>query len=154
MSGRHEEPVRERTGLSPERVAEAERVVTRVTRWAAGRGDLVGVLLVGSYARGAARADSDIDFVVLTEDRTSYSGSGWADELALGDPVGSKSWGPVEEQRFVTASGLEVDVCIGSPEWAGTRPVDSGTHRVVADGARALHDPTGVLASLIEACRS
>jgi hypothetical protein len=56
-------------------------------------------------------------------------------------------------RRFVTASGLEVEINIGSPDWSNINPVDPGTHRVVTDGARLLHDPSGALADLLHTCR-
>jgi predicted nucleotidyltransferase len=34
--------------------------------WASSQADVQGIALVGSYARGAARDDSDIDLVILT----------------------------------------------------------------------------------------
>ncbi|TLQ47917.1 nucleotidyltransferase domain-containing protein [Streptomyces marianii] len=50
--------------MSPERVAEINEVIDRITRWARAREDIVGLLLVGSCARKAARPDSDIDVVL------------------------------------------------------------------------------------------
>jgi predicted nucleotidyltransferase len=63
-----------------ERVIEAQEIIDRVTRWAAHRQDIVGLLLVGSYARNAARPDSDIDIdiVLLTTDHTWYFNNTWA----------------------------------------------------------------------------
>ncbi|MGP3971725.1 nucleotidyltransferase domain-containing protein [Streptomyces sp. 6N223] len=133
---------------------DVREITDRITRWAANHQDIVGLLLVGSYARDAARPDSDIDIVLLTTDQTRYVHNAWANELALGELVRTQSWGPITERRFATASGLEVEIGIGPPEWARTDPVDPGTRRVVTDGARPLHDPAGVLASLIEACGS
>ncbi|MCX5115274.1 nucleotidyltransferase domain-containing protein [Streptomyces sp. NBC_00378] len=138
--------------ISQERVAEVQEVIDRITRWATTRQDIVGLLLVGSYARNAARPDSDIDIVLLTTDQTQYFNNTWADELALGELVRTQAWGPITERRYATTSGLEVEIGIGSPEWAKTDPVDPGTRRVVTDGARLLHDPAGVLASLIQTC--
>jgi Nucleotidyltransferase domain. len=151
---RDDQPTSKSTGVPPERVAETGEIIDRITRWAAGRHDVVGLLLVGSCARNAARPDSDIDLVLLTTDGSQYSDNAWADELALGKPIRTQSWGPVSERRFATASGLEVEINIGSPNWARTNPIDPGTRRVVTDGARPLHDPNAVLASLIRACRS
>ncbi|MGW7456254.1 nucleotidyltransferase domain-containing protein [Streptomyces sp. NPDC054797] len=140
--------------ISQERVAEVQEVIVRITRWATTRQDIVGLLLVGSYARNAARPDSDIDIVLLTTDQTQYFNNTWADELALGELVRTQAWGPIIERRYATTSGLEVEIGIGFPEWAQTDPVDPGTRRVVTDGARPLHDPAGVLASLIQTCGS
>jgi hypothetical protein len=135
------------------RAAEIEDIVDHITRWAVDRRDIIGLLLTGSCARNAARPDSDIDLVLLTNDETHYVDNDWAHELALGEPTRTQSWGAITERRFVTASGLEVEINIGSPAWANINPVDPGTHRVVTDGARPLHDPTGTLARLLHACR-
>ncbi|MQA12415.1 MAG: hypothetical protein GEU98_28580 [Pseudonocardiaceae bacterium] len=86
--------------ISPERAAEIEDVIHRVTRWA----------------------------------RT-------------------QSWGPITEHRFATTTGLEVEIAVGPPDWANINPIDPGTRRVVTDGARVLHDPTEILATLLRACR-
>src|SRR5690349_11438868 len=136
-----------------ERLAEVEDVVDRVRRWAADRPDVVGLLLVGSYARSAARPDSDVDLVLLTTDVDGYADDTWTGGLSLGAPVRVRSWGAVTERRFVSASGLEVEINVGPAGWADTEPVDSGTRRVVTDGARVLHDPSGLLAALVDVCR-
>jgi uncharacterized protein len=154
VSHHDENPAHVSALISPERAAEVEDVIHRVTRWAAGRDDIVGLLLVGSHARNAARFDSDIDLVVLTRDTTRYADSAWADELAIGELIRIRSWGPITEQRFATPSGLEVEIDIGCPDWASVRPVDPGTRRVVTDGARILRDPTRMLSTLLRACRS
>ncbi|WP_445520820.1 nucleotidyltransferase domain-containing protein [Streptomyces sp. NEAU-174] len=151
---RDDQPASKPSGISPERLAEAEEIIDRVTQWAADHDDVVGLLLVGSCARNAARPDSDIDLVLLTTDESQYSRNAWADELALGKLIRTQSWGLISERRFATTSGLEVEINIGSPDWAQTDPVDPGTRRVVTDGARPLHDPDAVLASLIRACQS
>ncbi|MET9502727.1 nucleotidyltransferase domain-containing protein [Streptomyces sp. NPDC006622] len=140
-------------GVSAQRREEVRAVIERVAGWAATREDVAGVLLVGSWARGAARADSDVDLVVLTTGPGRCTAEdGLVRELALGELIRNRAWGPVTEWRYVTASGLEVEVGIGSLDWARTDPVDAGTRRVVTDGARPLHDPQGVLEALIQVC--
>ncbi|MFE7646031.1 nucleotidyltransferase domain-containing protein [Streptomyces phaeoluteigriseus] len=148
-----EEERAEPAEVSAERRDEVRAVIERVTGWAAGREDVGGVLLVGSWARGAARADSDVDLVVLTTEPGRYAHDGvLARELALGEVIRNRAWGPVTEWRHITASGLEIEVGIGPVDWARTDPVDGGTRRVVTGGARPLHDPRGLLGALIEAC--
>jgi uncharacterized protein len=147
--GRFADPAR----VSSEREAEMRQVVDRVTRWSANRSDVIGLLLVGSCARGAARPDSDVDLVLLSTATARYAdGDAWTRELSLGELVRVQAWGPITEWRHVTASGLEVEVGVGSPDWARTDPVDVGTRRVVMDGARPLYDPAGILGALIQAC--
>ncbi|MGW1591389.1 nucleotidyltransferase domain-containing protein [Streptomyces sp. NPDC002386] len=150
---RDDQPVNLPTALSQERVAEINEVLDQITRWARGREDIVGLLLVGSCARNAARPDSDIDVVLLTTEESQYlREDAWAAELGLGELIRTQSWGPITERRYATTSGLEVELGIGSPTWANTDPVDHGTHRVVTDGARVLHDPAGILTNLLAAC--
>lgn len=45
----------------------AQRFQARTVRWAQNREDVLGILLVGSWARGTARADSDLDLMVLVD---------------------------------------------------------------------------------------
>jgi predicted nucleotidyltransferase len=120
-------------------------VVQRVTAWAVARD--VSVLLVGSYARDAARPDSDVDIVVLMAEPDPSC----VDELTLGELIRTETWGPISERRVRAPGGLEVEFGVGPLSWADTDPVDPGTHRVVSDGARILHDPTGLLAALLTA---
>jgi hypothetical protein len=142
----------DRPELPPGRRTEVDGIVGRVTRWAVDRPDVVGLLLAGSYARDAARPDSDVDLILLTTDELSYADNSWADQVALGELTRVRSWGAVTERRFRTGSGLAVEINIGAPDWAATDPVDSGTRRVVSDGVRRLYDPTGALDRLIRAC--
>jgi predicted nucleotidyltransferase len=154
VSHHDEQPAHISAVIAPERADEIGDVILRVTRWAADRDDIVGLLLVGSCARNAARPDSDIDLVVLTRDATRYADSAWVDELAIGELIRTRSWGPITEQRFATTSGLEVEIDVGRPDWASVNPVDPGTRRVVTDGARIMYDPTKILATLLRACQN
>ena len=113
--------------------------------WARGREDVAAVALVGSWARGTAREDSDVDLVVLTD----TDDEGWIGELVPGaELVRRGNWGAIEERRVRLPSGLEVEIGIGRPSWASTDPLDDGTRRVVEAGFRPLHDPRGLLAAL------
>ncbi len=40
--------------------------------WASAQPDVQAIALVGSYARGAARVDSDVDLVILTDQPQKY----------------------------------------------------------------------------------
>jgi len=138
---------------SDARVAEVERVVRQASHWAATRPDVRALLLVGSWARQAARPDSDVDLVVLTTTPDVYTPDGaWTRAL---DAVGIsrvQQWGPIAERRLVLPSGLEVEIDIGPLSWAQADPVDAGTRRVVTDGCHILYDPAGQLQRLIVAC--
>jgi predicted nucleotidyltransferase len=63
------------------RLNEYAAVTTLIARCARARDDVVAAAVVGSWARGAARMDSDIDIVVLTNEKPATSmmttGSRW-----------------------------------------------------------------------------
>ena len=50
-----------------DRIAEYERIIRSVADWAARQEDIIGVAVVGSWARKNARMDSDVDLVILTD---------------------------------------------------------------------------------------
>jgi uncharacterized protein len=129
-----------------------EELLERVTSWARRRPDIRGVALVGSWARGTARADSDVDLVVLTSRRDRYlDADGWTAARGATRLLRTQAWGPLTERRLLLEGGLEVEVGIAEPSWAATDPVDPGTRRVVTDGLGILHDPDGRLAALAAA---
>jgi predicted nucleotidyltransferase len=132
-----------------------ERLLERVTAWARQRPDVHGVALVGSWARDAAREDSDVDLVVLTDDPDRYvTAEDWSVELGATGIVRTLSWGPLTERRLLLDDGLELEFGVVPPTWAATDPLDPGTRQVVTDGMRILHDPDRRLAALAGACRS
>lgn len=135
------------------RTSEVKGVLASIAAWAAQRDDIVGVALVGSWARGTPRPDSDVDVVVLTSDKWRYvARGGWIRSL-LGsgvEIVRTGDWGPLTERRVRLHSGLEVEFGFASPSWAAIDPVDPGTARVVRDGCLPLFDEQGALQRLIE----
>ncbi len=58
--------------VTKERADEVGHLSARLREWAKERTDVVAVVLVGSWARGDARMDSDVDVVLLTEEQNPY----------------------------------------------------------------------------------
>lgn len=120
--------------------------------WAGTQPDIRAVILVGSYARGAARDDSDVDVVVMTETPQRYlQDEGWLGTFGLASIVQDEDWGMVQSRRTFYSSGLEVEFSITTPQWAETQPLDEGTREVIAGGAQTVYDPRGIAAALIAA---
>jgi hypothetical protein len=143
--------------VSGELRTEVEQLLSRARAWAARRPDVVAVALVGSWAYGRARMDSDVDLVVLTTDKPAYlRDESWVAELGGSSIIRTRDWGPLyTERRFVLPSGLEVEVGVAPPAWASADPPDPSICAHIRDGGLvALHDPDGVLARLVEACRA
>ena len=113
----------------------------------------VAVALVGSWAGGRARPDSDVDVVVLTRaPEALLHDDTWHGRFGAGASlVRTADFGALQERRLRLPSGLEVELGVGPPSWADTDPVDEGTRRVVAGGLSLLWDPEGRLGRLVEA---
>lgn len=122
------------------RIAELEAFFAAVRCWAEQQADITGMLLVGSCARGSARADSDVDLIILTDRPGLYLDSvAWAG--TFGDIVRwqKEDWGKVVSPRAWYASGLEVEYGFTRPDWAAP-PMDAGTSQVISGGVRMIFD--------------
>jgi uncharacterized protein len=142
--------------VTDERATEYLEVRRSVEQWARRQVDIVGVALVGSWARSQARMDSDIDLVVLTPSQDRYVVEDeWATEAVSqpADIIRTEPWGPLTERRVRLPSGLEVEFGFAPPSWASNDPVDPGTAQVVRGGCLPLVDPSGLLARVVEAVR-
>jgi predicted nucleotidyltransferase len=122
-----------------------EKFLAQVKQWAEQQPDIQGILLVGSYARGTARPDSDIDLVVMTTSPHRY-----LDSISFADHFGSLSkwqkedWGTVTSLRVWYRDGLEVEYGFALSDWA-SQPLDSGTLQVISSGAQIVYDRDGSL---------
>lgn len=138
-----------------QRRAEVGSVLAR-TRALTHRRDIVAVGLAGSWAKGGQTMDSDLDLIVLTTEKEAYlRDESWMRELGGVEIIRTQDWGPLyTERRFVTASGLEVELGVAPPEWAATDPPDPNIREDVGSGGlRPVYDPGGIFKRLIRVCR-
>lgn len=131
-------------------------LISAVVQWAAARGDVVAVALVGSWARDAARPDSDVDFMLLTSDPAAYrADTDWQDAIAWpGATVAAwedHDYGAAWSRQIFLTDATEVELCFSRPAWADTDPIDDGTRAVAGRGCHILYDPQGLLARLLAA---
>jgi predicted nucleotidyltransferase len=131
--------------VTDERLREVDAIASRVRRLVDSQDEVQAAIVVGSYAYGRPRMDSDIDIILALADRSRWvSEDAWATQL-LGEPfqlVHEQDWGPLRERRLQTASGLEVEFGLVTSEWFAT-PVDPGTAKVLTDGCLILTDRKG-----------
>lgn len=124
-------------------------LLQRFTAWAATRPDVRGLALAGSYARGEAQPDSDIDLVLISDVPQSYRDADeWLVDAPYHDRLYIRPWGRLTEHRLVKQGAPEVDLGITDPSWANQRPVDTGTATVVRAGFKILYDPERMLGPL------
>ena len=123
-------------------VERMDAFLERLRRWAQPRRDVRALAIVGSFAPGEARPDSDLDLVLLTDERDKYVGTDWTADLGPIRSVALEYYGKVTSVRAFYRDGLEVELAIAPADWASA-PLDAGTEQVVRDGFIVLMDRDG-----------
>ncbi|MCJ7513135.1 MAG: nucleotidyltransferase domain-containing protein [Anaerolineales bacterium] len=137
-----------REGASP------EQLVREVADWWSGEPDAVAAVLVGSRARGTAKAESDLDIILLSRDPTRYlRDTSWAAAFGTPDRMQLEAYGDVTSLRVWYRAGPEVEFGLTSAAWASD-PVDKRASQVIREGIRILADREGVLAARVQAILS
>ena len=81
----------------------ADRFFASVTAWAARRDDVYALALVGSYARGDARPDSDIDVVLIVADPARYlTDTSWVSAFGSETTCAVEDWGTMTSVRVAS----------------------------------------------------
>ena len=122
-----------------------------VADWAQAEPGIVGVALVGSFARGSARPDSDIDLVLLCQYPQCYlDDRSWIEQFGTPVRQAVEEWGKVTSLRVWYADGTEVEYGLAPANWAAD-PADQGDAQVVSGGIRILFDRDGTLSCRLRA---
>ena len=118
-----------------------EQLMMKVTEWGTKIPGLLGIVLVGSYARGDARSDSDIDLVVILEDTSTLMVDvGWAGHFGPVVAQSWENWGKVQSLRVHYNTGMEVEFGVTGRHWLAN-PIDEGTRDVLLQGVMIIYDP-------------
>jgi hypothetical protein len=127
-----------------------EPFVDKLKTWCQQQADIEAVGIVGSWARGTARPESDIDVMLITSNPSKYLSSWqWLSEFGVTHKIQPEDWGLVQSLRTFYKDAREVEFCITTEQWASPAEIDSGTAHVVRDGMRIVFDPNGLLANLM-----
>jgi len=114
--------------------------------WASDRSDVQAIALVGSYARGEARDDSDIDLVLLTDEPQKYLDDiQWTERFGSVEKHQTEDYGKLISIRVWYQNGTEVEYGITTPDWAAV-PLDAGTREVILGSMIVLFE-RGILLS-------
>lgn len=116
----------------------------RIHAWVAAQPDICAVVLVGSWARGQARPDSDVDLVVLVDEPdVRLKDTAWLAQIGAVEHVRVESYGAVTSLRvdFAEANLPQVEFGIAPERWARMSRTDPGTISVVRDGFSIWWDP-------------
>jgi len=136
--------------------AQLEQILAAIAAWARSRADIHGLALVGSWARGSARRDSDIDLVVVVPDPQKFrSDEHWLSEI---DWTGGRvadwhdaDYGSAWSRHVELEPHYRIEFTFCAPSWAATDPIDTGTADVVSGGCRILVDKMQLFGNLLTA---
>jgi uncharacterized protein len=125
------------------------RLLNDFRAWAESEENILAVGLVGSYARNAAKADSDIDLMIIVKNLDPYiSNNSWINRFGEVKEIKDEVWGQLKTKRIFFENGLEVEFNFDKKSWAN--PKDSGTKGVITDGIKILVDKENILKNLLQ----
>ena len=136
--------------------SQLDEVLEPVAAWARSRSDVSGLAVVGSWASGTPRPDSDIDLMLLVPEPQGFrSDQRWPAEIPWSerrvvdwrDVQYGRAWS--RHVRLDPHTEIEFTFC--EPSWAAINPVDPGTTTVVAQGCRVLVDKAQLFKNLLAA---
>ncbi len=88
---------------------QAKEFIEHFIHWAYARSDILAIALVGSHARNAAREDSDVDLVIITNDPQKYlTHTAWTETFGIVAKQQIEDYGLLTSLRVWYESGLEV----------------------------------------------
>ena len=149
---------RYRQPVTPRQV---EALIAAVRFWVEGEDDLRALALAGSWARGDARPNSDVDLlIVANEPAARRCPEEWLPDISFAaagfeiDDCEARTYGDVWSCHVSLHSDGEVELTFAPPAWASASSLDPGTTFVVRDAFRVIVDKDGALQRLIAAVRA
>lgn len=102
--------------------------------------DILTTLIVGSCARGTNTPSSDVDVVIITNNKPGMvADQRFTEQFGTVSRSQTEYYGACTSVRVWYDNGLEVEFGLVEPSWMD-RPLDAGTHRVLSDGYKIVED--------------
>src|SRR3974390_791536 len=95
-----------------------ETFLRAVSEWASEQPGILAAGVVGSQAGGTARADSDVDLILVVSDPgLSFVNADWINRFGSVRAFQDEDWGRLRSMRVYYLTGLEVEFGFVSVEW-------------------------------------
>jgi predicted nucleotidyltransferase len=123
--------------------------------WSTKQPEIQGVAIVGSWARGTARPDSDIDVIMITtKPEKLLEHQEWLSQFGTAERIVREDWGLVQSLRVFYVDGKEVEFGITTSAWTSEEEIGQGTGRVINDGVHVVFDPHSTLQELVRSAQA
>lgn len=130
-------------------------LINLIVDFAESRHDILAVGLCGSWARGEAGPDSDIDFSIIVENKLKFKSMDWIEALPFSKIQDSMKsfrdeiYGVTWSRHVFLESGIEIEFGFANKSRTDIDNLDEGTRKVVSDGYKILYDPNSILSVLV-----
>ena len=102
--------------------------------------DIESAIIVGSYARGTNKENSDLDVVIITTNKAGMvAEQNFIQYFGEVHKKQTEYYGACTSIRVWYRNGLEVEFGIVEPSWI-RKPLDDGTKKVLEDGYKVILD--------------
>jgi len=131
-----------------------EQFLQQLESFSASEPTIEAVVLVGSHANGTAKADSDVDVVIVTNSTDRLLGEyTWVYRFGKALSSDEEDYGLVHALRVIYDGGPEVEFGITSKSWiADDQLKDTGG--ILKKGYRVIYDPNKLIESFYERVQS
>ena len=117
-----------------------EEFLDGLKEYAESTSHIESVLIVGSYARGTNKENSDLDIVIITSNKSDMIiRQDFTQEFGEVYKQQTEYYGACTSIRAWYNDGKEVEFGIVEPSWI-SMPLDSGTYKVLSDGYKIIID--------------
>ena len=106
------------------------------------------IIIVGAYARGTNRENSDLDIVIITSNKSDMiANQDFTKDFGEVSQQQTEYYGACTSIRVWYKDGKEVEFGIVEPSWI-LMPLDTGTYKVLSDGYKIVIDKKGYFENL------
>ena len=140
---------------------DVQHLLRVIQDWAKARDTILGLAVVGSWARGTAQKDSDLDIMLLVDSPKNYRAeTNWLATIEWHgagfhlDDYRDADYGKAWSRHVRLIPSAEVEFTFADKYWAATDPIDEGTKEVIANGCHILLDNKRLFARLLEAVQN
>ena len=117
-----------------------EEFISKLKKYAENISHIESILVVGSYARGTNKENSDLDIVIITSNKSDMiTNQDFTQEFGEVYKQQTEYYGACTSISAWYSDGKEVEFGIVEPSWV-TTPLDTGTYQVLSDGYKLIVD--------------